>query len=86
MQIYELTEGAPTCSFSDTASGLCVGASGLDDGCNAGEACNATTEAYYRQQSGGGFELVWGQACRGVPGFMACTDDTAPCDCACDMP
>lgn len=88
MSIYELTIDGETCSFAPTDRGECVGTSGLDDGCNSGFLCESgDVEVYYAEAGADTWEMAQGRACRGISGFMQCTDTMdAPCSCACGIP
>ncbi len=88
LEIQSLTiDDAGGCGFATTGEGLCVAASGLDDGCSLGFVCDDGREVYYRAADGGGWQMTQGTACGGISGFMNCEDtDVEPCNCACELP
>jgi len=88
MPVFELSIDGETCNFTPTGLGACVGTTGLDDGCNQGFLCDSgDVEAYYIDTGMGTWEMAQGRACRGIDGFMQCTDTMeAPCTCACEIP
>ena len=88
MAIYGLSiDAAGACDFTPAERGVCVGTWGLDDGCNYGELCDESVDAYYTERSPGVWEFARGEACRGVSGFAQGMDTLeAPCSCACEMP
>ena len=88
--IYEMTSTGPgDCNYVETSRGVCVGRNGLDDGCNANATiCGNTRDAYFKDTGVDTWEMLFGHACRGVPGYELCLDETElPCACACeDLP
>ncbi len=88
MAIYELTIDGETCNFAPSERGECVGTSGQDDGCNEGFLCESgDIEAYYAESDADTWVMAKGNACRGISGFMHCTNTTdVPCTCACEIP
>jgi len=88
LPIHEISlDRSGGCVAVATERGVCAQRFGLDDGCNFGNLCDGDVEAYIQSTGTDTWDLATGPACRGVPGFEDCTDDTdVPCSCACALP